>query len=457
MVYIDKIIVDVYILGRVILVNKLSRKGFTLVELLAVIVVLTLVIVIVATKGFGAFDNAKDKIDKMNENAIVEATEIIKLDIEHCDNTDTVLLTMFGATDCSDLYTKLEVGASISLEQMIEKNYISGADIEEIDKVKIYNINYKKEGNEIIIFTNIEEKKSLLANYFLSDLLSKFGKTKTDIVEIYFINKIDKEKTLKEVNINASQSNVKIYSWIEDLDGTTVLYIGSEGKIYAPINSRDMFNGYTNLKGIYFDNFDTSKVTSMAYMFSGCTSLEKLNLNNFNSKSLIDIYGMFCNSSSLKNIIFGSEFTVENTTNMYRMFEGCKSLEKLDLKYFKTNNVTNMTQMFYECDSLKELDLSNFNTEKVTKMNWMFSGCGTLTELNISNFETTSIKEMKYMFQSCSKLTYLDLSGFTTSSSTITTGMLNGTSKLNTVCVNQDKSSEIYNIVNSRGINIACN
>ena len=36
-----------------------SKKGFTLVELLAVIVILGIIITITATKGFGAFDNTK--------------------------------------------------------------------------------------------------------------------------------------------------------------------------------------------------------------------------------------------------------------------------------------------------------------------------------------------------------------------------------------------------------------
>lgn len=137
--------------------NKLSRKGFTLVELLAVIVVLSLVIVIVATKGFGAFDNAKDKITSMNENAIKEATEIVKLDIEHCDDSNDELLDMFGVHNCSELYTSLEGGTSISLDKMIEKNYISGADIEEIKKDKSYTFTFTKDGDNITVVPKKED------------------------------------------------------------------------------------------------------------------------------------------------------------------------------------------------------------------------------------------------------------------------------------------------------------
>ena len=57
--------------------NKLNKKGFTLVELIATIVILALVIVIVATKGFGAFDSAKNKITTMNEESLKEFAEIV--------------------------------------------------------------------------------------------------------------------------------------------------------------------------------------------------------------------------------------------------------------------------------------------------------------------------------------------------------------------------------------------
>ena len=39
------------------------------------------------------------------------------------------------------------------------------------------------------------------------------------------------------------------------------------------------------------------------------------------------------------------------------MFDGCESLQKLDVSNFDTSNVTDMYGMFYNCSSLQELDV----------------------------------------------------------------------------------------------------
>ena len=60
---------------------------------------------------------------------------------------------------------------------------------------------------------------------------------------------------------------------------------------------------------------------------------------------------------------------------MSDMFNGCYSLEELNISNFNTDNVTNMDGMFLDCSLLKELNLSNFNTNNVTNMDGMFNGC----------------------------------------------------------------------------------
>ena len=67
------------------------------------------------------------------------------------------------------------------------------------------------------------------------------------------------------------------------------------------------------------------------------------------------------------------------------MFNGCTSLQELNLTNFNTENVIFMDGMFSGCQSLKELNLANFNTNKVISMDNMFYDCQSLKELNISN------------------------------------------------------------------------
>lgn len=83
-------------------------------------------------------------------------------------------------------------------------------------------------------------------------------------------------------------------------------------------------------------------------------------------------------------------------TGMSSMFEGCTSLEKLNLSSFDTSNVEGMNNMFRDCKKLRTLDLSNFDTSKVWDVNGMFLDCTSLTELNLSNFNLDSINPKGY-------------------------------------------------------------
>ena len=116
----------------------MNKKGFTLVELLAVIVLLGIVITLAATKGFGVFDTAKDKISKQNENAIKEAARVYMTDVQYCnDDLNEVLdlrkVVNSTAANCSNLKNYFQTTTRcLKLSQLIENNYISGNDITDI-------------------------------------------------------------------------------------------------------------------------------------------------------------------------------------------------------------------------------------------------------------------------------------------------------------------------------------
>ena len=57
-----------------------------------------------------------------------------------------------------------------------------------------------------------------------------------------------------------------------------------------------------------------------------------------------------------------------------------------------------MSSIFEGCSSLNELNLSNFNTNKVKDMSWMFGNCSSLKELNITNFIINDYTNVSYMF-----------------------------------------------------------
>ena len=197
--------------------------------------------------------------------------------------------------------------------------------------------------------------------------------------------------------------------------GTTATEIAFvAGRIFAPVNSGNLFNGLTKLTTIDFAVFNTSKVTDTYNMFYNCSSLTSLDLSNFDTSNVSHMYNMFYNCSSLTSLDL-SNFDTSNVSHMYNMFYNCSSLTSLDVSGFNTTNVTDMRMMFNNCSALTSLDVSRFNTSNVTNMGFMFYDCSALTSLDVSGFNTANVTGMDYMFYICSALTSLDVSNFDTS------------------------------------------
>lgn len=132
----------------------MNKKGFTLVEILAVIVILGLLMVIVATKGFGAFNSTKNEIAELNNKAIEEGLELLKIDIENCNDEldNDVYNGIFGKNSCQDMMDNID-GYEITLNTLIENGYVEGAGVEEIKNnvaaYQEYSVKFKKVGNNI--------------------------------------------------------------------------------------------------------------------------------------------------------------------------------------------------------------------------------------------------------------------------------------------------------------------
>lgn len=131
----------------------MNKKGFTLVEILAVIVILSLVITITATKGFGVFDNTKNKITEQNKKAIKEGAKVLITEVENCDDDlgdykDLCNVFEIDNSICSncDALKKNINTRGVAISTLKEKNYISGNDLNDIEGY--VNISFDKDKNE---------------------------------------------------------------------------------------------------------------------------------------------------------------------------------------------------------------------------------------------------------------------------------------------------------------------
>ncbi|MBQ9172392.1 MAG: BspA family leucine-rich repeat surface protein [Bacteroidales bacterium] len=257
-----------------------------------------------------------------------------------------------------------------------------------------------------------------------------------------------------------------------------------------------LFEQCSSLKNIKMDGLDLSSATSFSFMFSGCGALEEVDLSDFYTPALSNINFMFYYSPSIKNIIFGERFNTSNITEFIGTFEGCNSLESLDLSMFDLSNVTSyarlfsmcynlteitgdftirrgneVSQMFNDCHSLRNIDVSSWDVSETEDLSnvfsgcnslesldvseWkvsnvkhfgsLFSGCSSLTELNLSTWNTSAAEDMSYMFANCNSLTSLDLNSFVTNGVSNFTGMFQDCSALQSLDVsnfNTDNATE---------------
>ena len=111
-------------------------------------------------------------------------------------------------------------------------------------------------------------------------------------------------------------------------------------------------------------DWDTSKLTTMAYMFGDCNLLKTLNASNWDTS---------------------------NVTNMFFMFYDCYSLTSLDISKWDTSNVSDMRYMFYKCYKLTTIN-GIIDMKSCTLYDHMFTGCDNLRGVKIKNppkdFET---------------------------------------------------------------------
>ncbi len=210
----------------------------------------------------------------------------------------------------------------------------------------------------------------------------------------------------------------------------------------VPIVSMSYMFAWSNALSIDLSNVNTSRVTNMAGMFLG-SSVTQLDISNFDTSNVTDMKYMFKDSKA-KTIVGLNNLNTSKVTDMSWMFAG-SSVTELDISNFDTSNVIDMSALFYN-SKLSIIDVSNLDTSNVTNMANMFSysqatilGLEKLNtsnvknmqgmfatakedKLDLKNFDTSKVTDMSYMFSYCKAVT-LDLSGFNTKNVTVMNNM----------------------------------
>lgn len=265
-----------------------------------------------------------------------------------------------------------------------------------------------------------------------------------DVTSVIFTDEeMSKDMTLIDVDMDGDSG---VVAWIQD--GVMKISTQIEG---VPVQfnnlANSMFAGKANISNIEFNNVETSKLTSIAYMFNGCTALTKLDLSMFDTSNVTTATGAFLNCSGL-TLLDVSNFNASKFIYTTAMFKNCSSLLSVDVSGWDTGNMNNMSDMFNGCKSLTELDVSGWNTSKVTGMGYAFYNCNSLTTLDVSHFDTSKVNSFVGAFAGCNKVTELDVSGFNTENATNMSNMFGQCWELTSLDVSNFNTSKVTTMAN---------
>lgn len=164
----------------------------------------------------------------------------------------------------------------------------------------------------------------------------------------------------------------------------------------ASKNVTNFFGMFYNAKNFNhpIGNWNTSNATSFGAMFRNAESFNQ-SLENWNTGKLQSISYMFNNAKSFNQPI---NFDTTNVTSMDYLFSGATVFNQPIA--FNTAKVTSMNSMFSGAKAFNQSILT-FNTSKVTNMDSMFSGA-TAFDQPLSHFDTSKVTNMQWMFLSAS-------------------------------------------------------
>ena len=397
----------------------MNKKGFTLVELLAVIAILAILVIIALPNVLKMYNDSKKNAFMTEAQNLAKEVSSKYISESMKGNKVSVISNQQNPLDMTgrELEYSFELDSQGKIKNMIVSNgtycISTNKDYTKITRDDIsdkcsYNDLYKTVGTLKNKFYEESERtdRGLVSSIvFYSDGRTINGAESYDVSE-------KKDRSIK-MYVSQNSENASL------LDLTIV----ANGKIAFPEDSSYLFSFYnsipsgptiSNVSLIEFNNsIDTSKVTNMKDMFfySAATSL---NLSNFDTSNVTNMHGMFLDSAAteIKGL---NKFNTSKVTNMSEMFQSCKATT-LDLSSFNTSNVTNMSGMFFGTAATEIKGLDKFNTSNVTNMSVMFI-YSKMTTLDLSRFDTSNVTNMYSMF-SRSEATTLDLSSFDTSNVT---------------------------------------
>ena len=141
-------------------------------------------------------------------------------------------------------------------------------------------------------------------------------------------------------------------------------------KLYEYCSFPSLFNNNPYLKSIiFFNNFNSYRITLMNDCFTNCPNLESVDLSNLDLGNNKCFMNFFRDNKKLKEVHFPKSDI--NPYYLYGMFQNCESLTSIDISSIHNDNAYPMNNMFNGCSNLKTLNISGFTKTNVDISNML--------------------------------------------------------------------------------------
>ncbi len=466
-----------------------NKKGFTLVELLAVIAILAILVIIALPNVLKMFVEAKKSTfvtevkNIYNETAKKYISESMNGEkISTISSKDSSKLDMTGEEldyciilDSQGKVEKLAVGNNSYYIMLNDVESINSITKENVQEGKLSDMKCDASAFKVKLDCKFDGKLTQGAEYTNGQYTYRYmqggsyassglawgninidgwgvqltDKTSTGDVETNLCTTINGKPIVSMSYMFSGSQATKLNLSSFDTSNVTNMQLMFSGSQATKINGLEKFNtskvtnmgrmfSYTKLATLDLSQFDTSNVTNMSDMFSGSTATEIKGLKKFNTSKVTDMSSMFELSKATSLDL--SSFNTSNVTSMGRMFFGSAATEIKGLEKFNTGKVTNMFQMFASSKATI-LDLSSFDTSNVTSMCEMFSDSAATEIKGLEKFNTSKVTNMKWMFNR-SSATALNLSGFDTTNVTDMSYMFQNASATTGYARNEEEATK---------------
>ena len=343
----------------------MNKKGFTLVELLAVIAILAILVIIALPNVIKLYNNAKKNtflteaktIYKEAANKyITESMKGNKVSYINSNNKYTSSLDLNSDKDLQYCINLDNSGNVVNMSVLNNEYYLEYSNDKDITK---YNIENVKDKND---------KTKMLCSKTNNKIIQMPDKKEC---------KSDSDDTYSDGTYTYTKSGKGWSVKLTDLESTDPVTETPCSVINGkPIVSTGGMFMNSKATSIDLSNFDTSNVTDMEYMFYAAQATEIKGLEYLDTSKVTDMSDMFNrtfrNKDDTQKVILDlSSFDTKNVIYMHNMFDSSQANE-INVSSFDTNNVIKMYSMFSGTTEIRSLDLSSFNTKNVDNMNNMF-------------------------------------------------------------------------------------